>query len=109
MTAFVPSIVGTGEPFNLSVRSEDDLTNRATGPIPEYQVFLNGKPYSRIPEGNEPITVLRIATIDEPGVYRFSFRSSDGKVIGMSNPVWVRKDPSHRIYWGETHGHTGFD
>ncbi|MHC4402634.1 MAG: DUF3604 domain-containing protein, partial [Planctomycetota bacterium] len=108
VTGFVPSIVATGEPFDVSVRSEDNLTNRATGTIPEYHVFLNGKPCSRIPAGNKAITVLRNVEIDEPGVYRFSFRSSDGKVTGMSNPVWVRKRPSYRVYWGETHGHIAY-
>ena len=108
VAGFVPSIVAPGEPFDVSVRSEDNLTNRATGAIPEYQVLLNGKPHARIPAGKEAITVLRGVEIDEPGVYRFSFRSSDGSVRGMSNPVWVRNDPTHRIYWGETHGHIAY-
>lgn len=108
VTGFVPSVVATGEPFDVSVRSEDNLTNRATGAIPEYQVFLNGKPYDRIPAGANAITVLRDVEIGEPGVYRFSFHSSDGKVTGMSNPVLVQKNPPHRIYWGETHGHIAY-
>src|SRR5438105_8922209 len=30
-------------------------------------------------------------------------RSSDLE----SNPVWVEADPKFRIYWGETHAHSG--
>ena len=42
------------------------------------------------------------------GVYRFAFTSKDGGVAGVSNPIWVKDNPGKRIYWGETHGHSGF-
>jgi len=44
----------------------------------------------------------------EPGVHRISIRSKDGAIEGKTNPVLVEKDPEHRIYWGDTHGHSGF-
>jgi hypothetical protein len=105
---FAPSILRCNEPFDLSVRSEDHLYNRASGPIPSYEVSLNGKPFSTIPAGDRSITVLKDLELEKPGVYRFSFRSKDGKITGDSNPILVQKDPAHRVYWGETHGHCGF-
>lgn len=105
---FAPSILKCNEPFELSVRSEDLLYNSASGPIPSYEVLLNGQHFSTIPAGNESITLIKNLKFKEPGVYRFSFRSKDGKITGDGNPILVQKDPTYRIYWGETHGHSGF-
>ena len=105
---FAPSVVKVGERFELSVRSEDVYYNRASGPIPAYDVLANDRPLRSIAAGNEPITVLENLGFDQPGVYRFRIVSKDGKITGVANPVWVREDPEHRIYWGETHGHCGF-
>ncbi len=105
---FVPSIVGVGEPFEVSVRSEDFYLNRAGGSIPAYEVFLNDEPFREIPAGDEAIHVLKGIALDAPGVYRFRFESADGSIQGSSDPIWVRKEIETRVYWGETHGHTGF-
>jgi len=103
----VPSVVAPGETFELAVRTEDRYFNRASGPIPAYEVSLNGEEFTRIEAGEDALTVRADLTIGEPGVYRFAFRSDDGSITGSSNPIWVRPDPPHRVYWGETHGHTG--
>ena len=105
---FVPSIVGVGEPFEVSVRSEDRYLNRAGGSLPEYQVFLNDEPFGNIPASDEAIHLLEGITLDSPGVYRFRFESTDGSIRGSSDPIWVREEIENRVYWGETHGHTGF-
>ena len=104
---FAPSIVEPGEKFALAVRSEDRLYNRAGGRIPAYEVTLNGRPFRKLAAGGPAVNVLDGLAIDAEGVYRFAFRSPDGAVSGSSNPVWVRRNPPHRIYWGETHTHTG--
>ncbi|MHC4996008.1 MAG: DUF3604 domain-containing protein, partial [Planctomycetota bacterium] len=70
---FAPSVVATGEPFSISVRSEDIWYNRASDAIPGYHVLLNGQPFTQ-----------------------------------KANPVWVKDAPEQRVYWGETHGHSGF-
>ena len=102
---FAPSVVKTGEAFTLSVRSEDFYYNRAHGEMPEYQVKLNGKNHSIIPAGSEAIHLIENIRFDKAGVYRFSFGSKDGKITGQANPVWVRDNPTQRVYWGDTHGH----
>jgi hypothetical protein len=103
-----PSIVKPGERFELSVRSEDDRWNRATGSIPAYEVTLNGQPVRTVPAGNDGLTVLKDVAVAQPGTYRFAIRSADGRIAGESNPIWVEADPKFRIYWGETHAHSGF-
>ena len=90
---FAPSVVEPGEEFELAIRSEDFFYNRATGKIPAY--------------GEPAVNVLDGIKIDREGIYRFGFRSPDGKVTGTSNPIWVQRNPAARIYWGETHTHTG--
>ena len=104
---FAPSVVEPGEAFELAVRSEDVNFNRARGEIPGYRVTLNGVRFRDIPAGSPAVNVLRGIRLDDEGVYRFGIESSDGGVAGSSNPVWVRNNPPHRIYWGETHSHAG--
>jgi len=105
---FAPSIVKPGERFELAVRSEDDRWNRATGAIPAYEVTLNGQAVRSIAAGTDGLTVLKDVAIDKPGTYRFTIRSADGKIAGESNPIWVEAEPKFRVYWGETHAHSGF-
>lgn len=105
---FAPSVLQVGEPFTLSVRSEDIHYNRATGNFPAYQVTLNGEPFAELQAADSAITLMNNVTLAEPGVYRFGFASPEGRVVGSSNPIWVREQPFRRVYWGETHGHTAF-
>jgi len=108
VTVLAPSIVEPGEPFSVTVRSEDDRYNRASGPSPPYQVRLNGELHSQIPAGGESFVRLEGMTIDAPGVYRWSVETADGRISGTGNPMWVRKNPPYRIYWGDTHGHIAY-
>ncbi|MCP5111895.1 MAG: hypothetical protein GY953_13785, partial [bacterium] len=54
--ATVPSVVRTGEPFDLVLRSEDRQFNRATGSIPAYTVSLDGDRLRTVPAGSEALT-----------------------------------------------------
>ena len=103
-----PSVVATGERFTVAVRSEDSGWNRATGKIPAYEVSLNGANVATIPAGTEGLARVNDLHIDRPGVYRYDVRSVDGKLTARSNPIWVETNPAARIYWGETHAHSGF-
>ena len=46
--------------------------------------------------------------LNEPGVYWISIRSADGSITGEGNPILVEENPEFRIYWGDTHGHSGY-
>ena len=100
VNVFAPSIVEVGETFELAVRSNDRYFNRPSTEIPSYRVTLNGKPWREIPESDDAVTVIDDVVLDEPGVYRFSLSAADGTVTGTSNPVWVRRDPDWRVFWG---------
>jgi hypothetical protein len=103
-----PSVVAPGEPFRLAVRTEDRFKNPVSGPAPEYEVLLDGLLIATVPGGDQPVAVIPDLALEEPGVYRFEIRSSEGELAGRTNPVWVRAKAPHRIYWGDTHGHVGF-
>ena len=104
---FAPSVLATGEAFTLTVRAEDRFYNRATGPIPGWIVLVNGELLAEIPPGGNLVTLPNVR-FDVPGTYRFAIRSADGAVTGTANPVLVEDAPRRRIYWGDTHGHSGF-
>ena len=105
---FAPSVVATGEPFTVAVRARDRFYNRATGPIPGWQVFAGDMRIGEIPAGEAPIATLTQVRFDAPGVYRLAIRSPDGAFAGVANPVLVEDAPARRVYWGDTHGHSGF-
>ena len=104
---FVPAVAAAGERFSACVRSEDCFGNRASGPLPEYEVTLEGATIDRIPAGASPIETLTGLAIDEPGVYRFGVRSADGVLQCTSDPIWVLAEPKYSIYFGDMHGHCG--
>ena len=108
VNAIVPSVAATGEAFSLAVRSEDRFKNLASGSTPALEVLLDGKMVHQVPAGSGAMHRIDGIRIDAPGVYRFRVRSRDGSLQGTSNPVRVESEPARRIYWGETHGHTGF-
>ena len=108
VNAVAPSIVAPGEPFTLAVRAEDRLKNLSSGVTPALQVLLDGEPFRTIEAGSPAISLLENVSLAAPGVYRFSVQNGDGSIRATSNPVRVEEDPAHRVYWGETHGHTAF-
>ena len=104
---FAPSVVEPGESFELSVRAQDQYFNRATGDIPAFEVLLNNEIVATTNAGTSAITVMDLA-LNEPGVYWISIRSADGSITGEGNPILVEENPEFRIYWGDTHGHSGY-
>jgi len=104
---FAPSIVAVGEPVPVSVRSEDEFRNRATSAIPVYHVTSRGSEIARLEDRTVAIQTFETA-FDAEGVYVLSITSEDGRITGETNPILVERAPARRIYWGETHGHSGF-
>ena len=105
---FAPSVVAAGEPFSLRVRAQDRFYNRASGAIPAWQVRVDGQLLGEIAAGGDAIAELDGIAFNEPGVYRMAIRSQDGAIVGAANPVLVEEAPKRRVYWGDTHGHSGF-
>ncbi len=110
LAAVVPSVVQTGEPFGLRLRLEDEYNNPASYDGGRFDVLLAGRSVGEIEVG--PGSYLGLLTgleIDTEGGYKFQIKSHEGKFSCFSNPVLVEKDPGARIYWGELHGHSGWE
>lgn len=103
---FAPSVVKEGEPFEVSIRAQDQYYNRATSAIPGWSLSLNDRVIANVKAGNDAIVVVKIEEPLEPGVYWPHVKG--GGFEGAGNPILVEADPARYIYWGDTHGHSGF-
>jgi hypothetical protein len=103
-----PSIVKAGEAFAVEVVPQDEwgslardaagLTLRVTSPgvtgaAFEYDADL--KHY-----------IARAARAAKEGVLRIEVQAAGGERKGISNPVWVERDPARQLYYGDLHQHT---
>jgi len=108
VTAIVsPAVVAVGEPFELAVRSEDRYKNPISGNAPAYEILLDNRVLATVPAAANAVSLVRDLKVDSPGVYRFIVRSKDGRLTTRSNPVWMKRRVRDRIYFGDTHGHSG--
>jgi hypothetical protein len=106
--ALAPSVVKANEPFALAIRSEDRWKNLSSAGTPRYEVLLDGRPFAQVPAESTALHLIEGVRIDAVGVHRFEVHSSDGSLRGGGNPIWVEKEPRRRVFWGDTHGHSGF-
>ncbi len=105
---FAPSIASIGEAFEISIRAEDRYRNRAVNGHPELELRLDGEVIRRLPASDQAISIVSGLKFEEPGVYRLSIATADGRITGRVNPILIEAQPERRIYWGDTHGHSGF-
>ncbi len=110
INAVVPSIVAVNEPFALRLRVEDQYWNPARFSGGTFKVSLNGKLVGQIkvPAG-QYLGRLDGMKIAQEGAYKFDVVSADGRFSCQSNPVLVELSPEQRVYWGELHGHSGWE
>ncbi len=104
---FAPSVVRPGERFTLSVRAQDRYYNRASGAVPAWQVLHNDKVLATLEASDQAVQLVENVKFQDEGVVRLSIRSADGAITGAVNPILVSAQ-AQRIFWGDTHGHSGF-
>ena len=64
---------------------------------------------ARTQPSESAITKVRLEQgLSEAGVYQLTIESLDGAIAGYGNAMLVEDEPSRFIYWGDTHGHSGF-
>ena len=106
---FAPSVVKTGQPFEISVRSRDRFYNRPSEPSPAWNVKLNGETVVTTQPSDDAISRVKLVEgLTDAGVYQLTIESEDGTVSGYGNAILAEDDPQRYIYWGDTHGHSGF-
>ena len=105
--AFAPSVVRPGQPFEVSVRARDAYYKRAKAPLPAFVVRANQKVVGKVAARNDAVNLHTALSLAEPRAYRLTVESTDGKVIGVGNPI-PYNDETSPVFVGETHDHSGF-
>jgi len=106
LRVIAPSVVRVNEPFTAGIRAEDRLLNRASGTVGPVEITINGQRLRSVAQV-AGVAELDSITLPTPGTYRIQARTPDGRITAESNPIWAEASPQRRIYWGETHAHTG--
>lgn len=107
--AFAPSIVKTGQPLEISVRARDHFYNRPSEPSPVWHVKLNDETVAQTDVTNNAISKVKLeGGLAKAGVYQLTIESEDGEFSGYGNAILAEDEPARYIYWGDTHGHSGF-
>ncbi len=107
LAGFAPSVVGPGETFTLSVRGQDVYYNRSKDGHPTLKILNGEEVVARVPANQQAISLVELS-LPEPGAYHLRLETRDGSVAGQVNPILVTDEDRDRIYWGDTHGHSGF-
>jgi len=107
-----PSLVKPDQPLVLKARARDRFGNVATSLSSQAKVFRKRTGWdSKQPVEVGALTfkdglgVLENLALGETGCYRFFIETAEG-LKGISNPVVVKQNASHSIYWGDLHGHS---
>lgn len=103
-----PSVVAVGEAFTVEVVPEDEWVSLAKNPS-GLDLRLSGDGLTGGTVTYDPALLHYIARdvkVSREGTVRIEARTADGRYSARSNPVWVRRDPVWRAYYGELHQHT---
>ena len=102
-----PMEVEPNAPFDLRMSVMDATCNAATGYEGTIELYVNDPDALRF----DPVsisgahTVIPNLTLRTPGFHRIHAVDLNRELIGVSNPIRVRKG-AEQIYWGDLHGHS---
>lgn len=106
--AHLPTLRRVGERFRLAIVPEDRWGNPSDRADHEL-VLRPSVPLQALPErisfkpGNGPFVIEDLA-LSQPADLRITVESTDGRVLGRSNPLRVVADSPFVHYWGDLHG-----
>lgn len=103
-----PGVVAAGETFPLEVVPVDEWVSLARNHRGLRLRIASGGVTGGDFRYEEDLMhyVARDLRADEEGVLRITVEADEGRARGVSNPIWVRRRPLRRIYFGELHQHT---
>ncbi len=102
-----PSIVGLGEKFSLEVVPLDEWGSLAKDYRDAQPRIVSSDGLGSDLEYEPDLThyVARNLVANQQGVMRIEVEARGG-VRGVSNPIWVERDPVRRVFYGDLHQHT---
>ena len=103
-----PSVVNVGERFTVEIVPTDawvSLAKNHTGL--SFRVTSTGlAPGAFHYDEKLQHYIARDFVAHKEGTFRITVQTADGRYKGVSNPIWVIKNPVWRVYYGEMHQHT---
>lgn len=102
-----PSIVGLGEKFSLEVVPLDEWGSLAKDFRDAQPRIVSGDGLGSDLEYEPDLThyVARNLVANQEGTLRVEVEARGG-VRGVSNPIWVEREPVRRVFYGDLHQHT---
>lgn len=109
---YAPSVVYSGEKFDVGVRVEDCFHNVASNYESELQLKLNGKIYKdtiyEMTNNNPAVVRFKNISINREGEYILEVIDDSG-LVGTSNYINCTADEDeYRVFWGDLHCHLGY-
>ena len=103
----LPTLVGVGEPFRLSIRAEDCCGNPTSHTQGRFRL-VPSSPIAGLPEwidvapASHPI-VFENLSAQSAGELRVALVDEQDRTRAISNPLRAVPNPPHRHYWGDFH------
>jgi hypothetical protein len=103
-----PSIVNVNEAFALAVVPMDEWVSLARNHKGLTLRIVSGNVSGGAFRYEEDLQhyVARDVTAHQECVVSIGVETGDGQFQGLSNPIWVERNPLRRVYYGELHQHT---
>ncbi|MBI1358479.1 MAG: hypothetical protein GC160_29435 [Acidobacteria bacterium] len=103
-----PAVVGQREPFDVEV-VPTDAWNSLAKDYQNLELVMESDAVGSSELRFDPDLLHYVAenvVATGEGVARITVRTADGRVQGVSNPIWISRTPGQRIYFGDLHQHT---
>jgi hypothetical protein len=103
-----PAVVALGESFSVAAVPQDKWGSLARDHRGLELRITDGEGAGSKFTYDEELThyVARNVVASSEGVVRFTVMNANGSLSGISNPVWVEREPLRRVYYGDLHQHT---
>lgn len=102
-----PAVVGLREPFSVEVVPTDAWLSLAKN-YQNLELVMESDGVAVSEFRFDPDLMHYVAdniVAAKQGVARVSMKTADGRVQGVSNPIWVERTPVDRVYFGDLHQH----
>jgi hypothetical protein len=97
----VPQIVKTAEPFQASIELLDRYGNAAKGPLPSFDILLDGSFVDRADSTGSDGNTIQVPEqiVTTAGLHTISVRSTGGGLRGLSPLILAEDNPDFELYW----------
>lgn len=108
LRVLAPAIVRLGETFPVEVVPLDEWVSLARNHTGLRLRIASGDVSGGTFRYEEDLMhyVARDVRADREGILRIAVEADEGRARGVSNPIWVERHPTRRVYYGELHQHT---